>query len=386
MIPYAHVNPAPAINLRDEFPDDPSHVHLNHAAVAPWPARTIRAVQAFAEENLTGRPYNYAQWLKREQALREQARRLLNASGTDEIALLKNTSEALSVVALGVRFEPGENVVSSDQEFPSNRLIWQRLEGVELREARLDGADTPEAALESVCDRKTRLLTISAVQYASGLRMDLERLGRFCRSRGILFCVDAIQQLGALPLDAPAVGADFVMADGHKWLLGPEGLAIFYCARERLDMLRVLEYGWRSVAHPEDFDLRDQLPAAGARRFECGSPNMLGIHALSASLSLFEELGMEHLSARLMEKTGYLLELLRATHGVEVLSRTEPERRSGILSLAVPGNAAKQLQAGLLAEGVVCAARAGRLRFSPHFYTPTAQLELAVQRLRRLIA
>lgn len=371
--------------LLDEFPSSPARIHLNHAAVAPWPARAVRAVEDFARANLTGQPYSYANWLSREQLLREQARWLLNAAYADEIALLKNTSEALSMVALGLRFNPGENVVTSDQEFPSNRLIWQRLDGVELREAKLDEVASPEEALETACDSKTRLLTISAVQYASGLRMDLERLGRFCRSRNILFCVDAIQQLGALPFDAPAIQADFVMADGHKWLLGPEGLAIFYCARQRLDTLRVLEYGWHSVEHPEAFERRDQKPAASARRFECGSPNMLGIHALSASLSLFEELGMKQVSTELMGKITYLLELLQGVSSVQILSCTKSERRSGILSLAVPGIDVKVLQKELLNVGVVCAARSGRLRLSPHFYTPAAHLEYAVEQLCRLL-
>ncbi len=173
------------------------------------------------------------------------------------------------------------------------------------------------------------------------------------------------------------------MADGHKWLLGPEGLALFYCARNRLERLRVLEYGWRSVESPEAFHRRGQALAPGARRFECGSPNMLGIHALSASLSLFEELGMPQLSGLLMQKVGRLLELLGALETVQILSPLDPARQSGIISLTVSGMDAPALQARLLRYGVLCAARDGRLRFSPHFYTPQAQLEYAVECLGR---
>ena len=369
--------------IRQEFPVDPRHVHLNHAAVAPWPGRTVAAVQDFARQNQSGQSSRYADWLRQETRLRAQCCRLLNAADPAEIALLKNTSEALCMVALGLDFRPGDNVVSSNQEFPSNRLVWERLEGVELREVDLYSAASPEQALEAACDRHTRLLTISAVQYASGLRMDLERLGQFCTRRDLLFCVDAIQQLGALPLDVQATQADFVMADGHKWLLGPEGLALFYCAEDRLERLRVLEYGWRSVASPSAFHQRGQGLAPGARRFECGSPNMLGIHALSASLSLFEELGMPRLSGLLMQKVGRLLELLRALETVQILSPLDPTRQSGIISLTVSGMDAVTLQARLLRHGVLCAARDGRLRLSPHFYTPEAQLEYAVECLGR---
>ena len=197
--------------------------------------------------------------------------------------------------------------------------------------------------------------------------------------------MDAIQQLGALPLDVSATQADFVMADGHKWLLGPEGLAIFYCARERIDRLRVLEYGWRSVEKPDDFERRGQGPAAGARRFECGSPNMLGIHALSASLSLFEELGLEQISARVLENTGHLLALLDECPGIEVPGPRTPERLSGIVSPRIPGRYAQTLQARLYEAGILCAARGGRLRFSPHFYTPQRQLDQTAACLTELL-
>ena len=215
--------------MSPEFQLDPDIVYLNHAAVAPWPRRTVEAVRRFADENAILGATRYPAWLEKEQALRGRLARLINAPSVDDIALLKNTSEALSLVAYGLPWEAGENVVGIAQEFPSNRLVWESLapRGVELRLLDLDGATDPEGELLALCDSRTRLVSISAVQYARGLRMDLERIGEHCRAHEILFCVDAIQQIGVLPFDVQAIRADFAAADGHKWMLGPEGLAVF---------------------------------------------------------------------------------------------------------------------------------------------------------------
>ncbi|MGZ8928743.1 MAG: aminotransferase class V-fold PLP-dependent enzyme, partial [Methylobacter sp.] len=205
-----------------EFPLADKLIYLNHAAVGVWPKRTCTAVKRFAEENMRYGARNYPAWLHKEMELRRQFQALINAPSPDDIALVKNTSEALSFVAYGLDWRAGDNVVSSNEEFPSNRLPWQSLadRGVEFRQADLAAAGSPEDALFALVDRRTRLLTISSIQFASGLRLDLDKIGAFCKQRNILFCVDAIQSLGAVQFDVQACGADFVMADGHKWMLG----------------------------------------------------------------------------------------------------------------------------------------------------------------------
>jgi len=182
--------------IREEFPQADDIVYLNHAGVAPLPASAARAVAAFAEECTRVGAARYAEWMARERRLREQLAAFINAPSPDDIALLKNTSEALSVVAEGLDWHWGDNVVGADEEFPSNRMPWeaQARSGVTWRGVSLRVPD-PEAALMNACDERTRVLAVSSVQYGSGLRLDLERLGRFCRERGILFCVDAIQSL-----------------------------------------------------------------------------------------------------------------------------------------------------------------------------------------------
>lgn len=359
--------------LIDEFPLAPGLRYLNHAAVAPWPKRAVDAVRTFAEENARLGASDYPAWLQVEQRLRERLQRLLNAPSRADIALLKNTSEALSFVAFGLDWQPGDQIVISDEEFPSNRIVWEALQprGVEVIQVDLAGAD-PEAALLAACGPRTRLLSISAVQYASGLRLDLPRLGAGCRARGVLFCIDAIQQLGAQPFDVQASDCAFAMADGHKWLLGPEGLAVFYCRADLREQLALHEYGWHMLEHAGDYDRSDWQPARSARRFECGSPNMLGAMALEASLSLLEEVGMQQVGSLLEERMLHLQQGLQRISGIVLHSPLTAERRAGILTFSLDGWDNQALFARLKEHQVICAQRGAGVRFSPHFYTDHA--------------
>ena len=366
--------------IRDEFLLRDDVHHLNHAAVAPWPARTQRTVAEFARENAEQGSLDYLRWLETEATLRARAARLLNAASAEDIALLKSTSEALSVVAHGLDWEAGDNVVISDQEFPSNRIVWESLAayGVQVREARLDAAESPEAALLEITDQRTRVLAISSVQYASGLRVHLDVLGAACRERGILFCVDAIQSIGALRTDVQAIEADFVMADGHKWMLGPEGVALFYSRPESRDRLTLRQYGWHMVEYPHDFARRDWQPARSARRFECGSPNTLGIHALDASLSLLLDAGMETVEKRVLGGAAHLLQGIHASPHLAPITSAERDRHAGIVTFRHRRADAESLHRHLVQGGVLCAQRGGGVRFSPHFYTARGVLDYAL--------
>lgn len=370
----------------DEFPQDGDICYLNHAAVAPWPRRSADAVIAFARENIHQGARDYPRWIQLEHRLRAQLQALLNAPTKGDIALVKNTSEALSFVAMGLSWTAGDEVLLSDQEFPSNRIPWQALEprGVRVRQVSLDAPD-PEAALIAAMGPATRLLSISSVQYASGLRMDLQRLGQACRERGILFCVDAIQSLGALPIDVRAIDCDFLMADGHKWLLGPEGLGVFFCRREVRDRLALHQFGWHMVEAMGDYDREDWTPASSARRFEPGSPNTLAQHALSASLELLLEVGAERIQQALQQRTAYLIQSISVLPGARLLSPVVPERRAGIVTFRFEGVDNAWLHDQLMQAGVICAARGGGVRWSPHFYTPQAVLDKALAVLRNTL-
>ncbi len=357
-------------------------LYLNHAAVAPWPQRTRRAVERFAQENVTTGALHYPRWVETETRLRQRLATLIGAPSPDEIALLKNTSEGLSVIAWGLPWRAGDNIVSSDEEFPSNRIVWESLRdrGVELRQVHLDRAD-PERALLEGMDENTRLLAISSVQYASGLRLDLQRLGEWCRSRGVLFCVDGIQSVGALCTDVQRDHIDFLVADGHKWMLGPEGVALFYCRAELRDRLRLHQYGWHMVEQHQDYELREWQVAASARRFECGSPNMLGIHALEASLSLLQEYGMAAVEEKVLENGRFLLDAIGELDRYELLTPTKKSSHAGIVTFRHRHLPGEELYRRLTREKVICALRGGGIRLSPHFHTGRAVLERVVSLL-----
>jgi len=367
--------------LRDELRLDDGLIYLNHAAISPWPARTVAAVRGLAEQLGRTGSKAYADWVATERRLREHLAALIGAASPQDIALAKSTSEALSFVAEGLDWRPGDNVVGIAQEFPSNRIVWQALaaRGVAYHQLDLDQSADPEAELLARCDARTRLCAVSWVQYARGLRLDLARLGQGLRERGVLFCIDGIQGLGALPFNLAEVPADFIAADGHKWMLGPEGLALFWVRPALRQELRLTQYGWHMVEHSGDFDRKDWQPAASARRFEAGSPNMLGIHALEASLSLLLEVGMEAVGAAITERSARLVELIDH-HGLELLSPRAPERRAGIVTFRVPGVDNQALYRTLMQHDVMCASRGGGLRFSPHAYTPPEHLEQAMAR------
>ncbi|MCQ4325471.1 aminotransferase [Stutzerimonas stutzeri] len=371
------------IQINDEFPQIVGLRYLNHAAVAPWPRRAARAVSAFAEQNVSIGARDYPQWLTVERSLRQRLARLLNAPTSADVALVKNTSEALSFVAFGLDWKSGDQIVISDEEFPSNRVVWEALRplGVEVIQVGLKGAD-PEGDLLAACGPRVRLMAISAVQYASGMRLDLARLGEGCERRGVLLCIDAIQQLGALPFDVQQNRCAFAMADGHKWMLGPEGLGVFYCRSDLREQLKLHEYGWHMLEHAGDYDRIDWEPARSARRFECGSPNLLGAMALEASLSLLEEVGMQRVAAALAERIDWLCQGLGGLNGVEILSPAEHGRRSGILTFRLAGWDNTELFERLKAQQVVCALRGGGIRFSPHFYTEARVIDETLGVLR----
>ncbi|RLT98134.1 MAG: aminotransferase class V-fold PLP-dependent enzyme [Ketobacter sp.] len=370
----------PKLLLEQEFPLDAAVYYLNHAAVAPWPKRTAEAVQTFADENMHRGARDYPVWLKTENALRAKMAQLIGAHSTRNIALQKNTSEGLSAIAYGLDWQAGDKIVITDQEFPSNRIVWESLKnkGVKIIEAPLSG-EQPEQNIIAALDSSVRLVSVSSVQYGTGLVLDLEVLGQACHDRGILFCVDAIQSIGALPFDVNRYQADFVVADGHKWMLGPEGLALFYVSDNALERLSLNQFGWHMVKDRGNYDLKSWEIADDAKRFECGSPNMLGAYALNASLSLLLEYGLDQVQQDLMGKVKVLEDALLTRDDIQLITDIHRPQRSGIITFRHRKIEPESLFTHLKEQGVVCACRGGGIRFSPHFYTPESVLTTAVE-------
>lgn len=357
-------------DLQNQFPILRGAPYLNHAAVGPWPRCTTEAVQAFAEENMRQGSANFWEWVTRENELRHNLAQMTGAASEDDIALLKNTTEGISLVAWGLDWQDGENMLLPVGEFPSNRLPWlaQAERGVEVREIDIRGAEDAEAALIAAMDEKTRLLSVSSVQWSDGFRLKLDVLGSACRERGVLFFVDAIQQLGTLPIDVESSNIDFLAADAHKWLLAPEGIAVFYCRDTARRQLQLIQQGWHMFEKPWDFQRDDWTPASSAKRFEAGSPNSLGQAALHASTGLLLDYGIDRLAERVLANTGYLLAALAEIPGIRLSSREEPDRRSGIVSFRHEQTPPAAIYRTLQKSGVSCAVRGESIRLSPHFY------------------
>jgi selenocysteine lyase/cysteine desulfurase len=380
-------NPGPdRLQLRKQFPNLEQGLYLNHAAVAPWPRCTSDAVKRFADENATAGPAAYRNWIEREKELRDQLATLTGAASVDDIALLKNTTEGISLAAWGIDWQAGDNIVLPVGEFPSNRLPWraQSDQGVTIREVDIRVAQDAENALLEAMDENTRLLSVSAVQWSDGFRLDLARLGRACRSANVLFFVDAIQQLGALPMDVEACHIDFLAADAHKWLLGPEGIAVFYCRDSIRSQLKLRQQGWHMYDNPWSFNTTDRQASSTAKRFEAGSPNNLGQVALHASLELLLATGMEQVSAQILRNSEYLINELGRLPEITITSQISAARRSGIVSFSHVGISSPRLHSQLGKSGITTAVRGNSIRLSPHFYQDESDLSGLLQALEKL--
>ena len=360
--------------MRDEFPVSRNGAFLDHARVAPLPGRVRDAIRAFADDACEIGTARYEEWMAHNEQVRESFARLIGAK-VDEVAFVKNTSEGLSFIACGLDWKTGDNVVIPDIEFPANVYPWLNLArlGVETRfvEAR-DGRVLFEDIAARV-DSRTRLISVSSVEFHSGFRNDLGRIGAFCREKDILFAVDAIQSLGALPMDVERDHIDFLAADGHKWLLSVEGLGGLYVSARVLERVHPVVVGWDSVVHASDFLNYDFTLRAGAKRFEEGSFNTLSIHAFGAALSLFHEVGMEKIEERILGLGDAIIAGLQKRN-LAVKSSTRPGERSGIVSFVPRGNA-DELGRFMRAHGVTLTARGGRVRLSPHFYNNADDIE-----------
>ncbi len=354
----------------DEFPVLQHGLYANHAAISPWPRTASKAVAAFAIENSEIGAEKYSHWLLRETQLRKRLAGLINASSADDIALLKNTTEGICTVANGITWRKGDNLVLPADEFPSNRLPWLALQryGVEVREVDIRSTSEPEKALIDQVDKRTRLLSVSAVQWTDGLRLQLEALGQFCRQNNVLFFVDAIQQLGAMQMDVQACGIDFLAADGHKWLLSPEGIAVFFCREGVREQLQINQQGWHMVDDPYQFNRTQWQPSKTALRFEAGTPNTLGQAGMHASIGLLQKVGMPQVEAFVTENSLTLSAGLESMPGVELVRSFDPQRVSGIVSFRPANRNLVEIQQTLKQRGLDCTVRGQAIRLSPHFY------------------
>jgi cysteine desulfurase / selenocysteine lyase len=362
------VGPADWARLRAQMPVTQRWAYFDHAAVAPLSGPARDALSAWSGDLVDNGDIHWPVWASRLEQVRRQGARLLGAQ-IDELALVRNTTEGIGLVAEGYPWQPGDNVVLLDDEFPSNRIPWQHLDsrGVETRLVPSTGTNDDLSRLAAACDSRTRIVSVSWVGYASGRRFEVAELAKVVHGKGALLFLDAIQGLGVFPLDVRAAGVDFLAADGHKWLLGPEGAGLFYVRAEHLDRLRPIGVGWNSVVDSARFSHEERRFKPSASRYEGGSPNMGGFVALGASLALLAGYGTHALSKRILALTETVCEQLRQCGAVVHGDRT-PERTSGIVSFDLPGKNPNAVRKKLADLGVALSCRNGKLRISPHAY------------------
>ncbi|HLI83990.1 MAG TPA: aminotransferase class V-fold PLP-dependent enzyme [Bryobacteraceae bacterium] len=360
-----------------QFPVRERLIYLNHAAVAPLAKPAADAMKELVEDCQNFGSLHYDRWLAAYEGLRVAAARLIGAD-SGEIALLKNTSEGIATVAMGLDWKPGDRVVAFQEEFPANYFPWKKLERRGVRVTWLSIRDSLER-IDEAC-RGARLLAISFVQYLGGYRAPLEAIGEICKRRGCIYLVDAIQGLGAFPVRAKAWGIDALAADGHKWLLGPEGCGVLYIGRELQERVEPVEFGWMNVASYADYGSRDMRLRGDAGRYECGTLNTVGCFGLRAAIEFLLEVGVERISEAVGSVAGRLAQGVEAK-GYELMERRTPETGAGIVSFRKAGWEAAELVGRLRAAGIATAARNGWVRASPHFYVSPGEIERVVEEL-----
>jgi len=370
--------------LRAQFPVTTRAVYLNHAAVSPPPTPTIRAVESQLHDVSENGSLNYRRWL----SVREETRKILASmlgARPEQVAFLRNTSDGLSSVANGFSWRPSDNIVTFRREFPSNVYPWIRVRddlGVELRfcDERNGRIDIDE--LIGLIDRNTRIVAVSHVQYASGFRLDLARVGEAARRSDALLVVDVIQSLGVIPIDVEGELIDVAAGAGHKWLLTPEGLGFLYLSDRARDRIRPTLVGWTSVPDPEDYNNFSQGWKAGSLAWESGTAPAALFYGLKSSMELLNQIGIEHISRYLEELTDYLCGKVAGSN-YRIISSRAPFEKSQIVSIQnTQGSTPMSIFANLRSKGIITAPRGNGLRISPHVYNTAEEMDQLIEALR----
>ncbi len=373
--------------FREEFPIAERFAYLDHAAVSPLPQRTVEAMAQAIRERQAGVLY-LEEWKSRDRKVRALAACLINAS-PGEMALVQNTAQGINIAAHSLDLRPGQEVIFCDMEYPANVYPWLNLRrrGVEVKIIPHHGGGLDLGRLEEEISERTKVVAVSSVEFLTGFKNDLKGLGHLCRERGLYLVVDAIQSLGVIPLDVQECQIDILSCGAPKWLLGPAGVGIFYCREELIERLIPPYAGASSVVDAENYLNYDLtfLPHAG--RFEVGTPNLVGVAGLCASLSLLMEVSIE----RIEERTHYLTDLLIVElkdMGLEISSPLEPEHRSAIVTFALEG--AEKVHQALRERKVMTSFRKdaqgkGYIRVSPHGYNREEDITALTRNLRAIL-
>lgn len=365
--------------VRSWFPHTQTgHIYLNHAAISPLSIHVKEAIDSFIRERQSGPIDNLEQSIQLSEETRKLAAEYLNAESTSTISFLGNTSEGISAIAEGLRLEAGDEVLLNSMEFPTNVQPYRALlpRGIKTAVIETPRNEITASMIEKQITSKTKVVSISAVQFLSGYRADLEAIGKLCEERGVWFVVDAIQCLGAFPIDVQACRISALASGSHKWLMSPMGTGILYTAPALAAELQPSKTGWLSVEEPWDLFRYDQDWLPYSQHMETGTPNMIGLVGLGASLKMFKEAGHDRISRAVLNLSGYLTRRLERVKGVNLISPTDDVYRAGIVSFTIDGVKDTQaLTEDLKKKRITISAREGVLRIAPHFYNTSEELD-----------
>lgn len=380
-------SPACRESFRQEMPVVDRWVYLDHAAVGPLTRAASQAISDYVQQVTTSGDVHWPTWAGEVEQTRACAARLIGAEA-EEVALVHSTSEGIALVAEGLDWRSGDNVVLPAGEFPSNVYPWLHLrdKGVEVRRVEMPTPALDYQRLADACDAQTRVVSCSWIGYSSGYRCDPSQVADIAHRHGAYFMLDAIQGLGVFPINVRQAGIDFLAADGHKWQLGPEGAGIAYFRRELLEQLRPLIVGWNSVVGRFDFHRIELELRPEAARYEPGSQNMVGQLGLGGSLKTLERYGLSSQTSSIadwvLDSVEGLLPRL-ANVGVEV-HPIPPEYRTGIVTFEVPGMESAAVRAHLLERCIVTSCRGGKVRVAVHGYNDRSDFDRLITALEEL--
>jgi cysteine desulfurase/selenocysteine lyase len=365
---------------RELYPIVKERVFLEHASLSPLSKTVIADIHELLEDySMYGSP-KWEKWFDKVDEARRFAARLINCT-EDEISFAVNTSDAIMYVVEGLDWKQGDNIVSVEQEFPANYYPWTslRADGVELKLVPQEGGRFRIEDIEKAINNRTRLVTISWVQFLSGFRAPLKEIGELCRRKNVLFAIDAIQALGALKLDVKECGIDFMFCGGSKWLLSPIGTGIFYCRKDLIERLRLRRLGWMSVKEPFDFRNLSQPLKDSARRFEYSNLNQAGLIGLCRALQTFLEIGPENIEERILYLTDLIADGM-AAKDMPIYSPRNDGEKSGIISFTV-GEKTQELHNKLMKKDIIVSLREGMIRVAPHYYNNESDIEAFLRHL-----
>ena len=359
-------------------------VYLNHAAISPMPNATADAIRSFLESRQKGPVEDFENWMKVMEETRQLIAKLIHTETPEQITFMGNTSDGISAVAESLPWEPGDEILLNTMEFPSNVQPFRALErkGVTIKYIKPENGMVTPDMIRFAISPKTKLVSISAVQYLNGFRTDLEGIGRVCRENDLWFVVDGIQALGASDINVQTAHIDALATGGHKWLMSPMGTGFLYPSERLSTSMTPSKTGWLSVKEPWDLTNFNQQWLPVNKHLETGTMNMAGIFGMHASLNMFLEIGVENIRIELLRLTDELMKMLKNKTGVTIVTPEDRENRSGILTFSRESDTVPdEVVNGLKNQKIIISAREGLYRIAPHFYNTTNEIEHTINQL-----